>query len=95
MQGSERFSIPDELIAASGLERRTIRAKEGDIVLIHVLVVHRAGNNYTRRARHAVINEYKASAATDQFGNSCAFAGLPLIRGGATVMPRLAEAARM
>ena len=93
--GSERFSIPDELIAASGLERRTIRAKAGDVIIIHVLVVHRAGNNYTRRARHAVINEYKASSATDRFGNSCAFAELPLIRGGATVMPRLAEAARM
>ena len=56
--GSEAYSIPEQLLASSGLERRKIDAHAGDLLLIHVLVVHKAGNNATALCRHAVINEY-------------------------------------
>eukprot|EP01051_Picozoa_sp_SAG22_P014509 SAG22_NODE_1769_length_3615_cov_2.141354_1_plen_699_part_00 len=82
--GSEAFSIPEQLLRTeqSGLEWRTVAAAPGDLLLIHALVVHRAGNNRTAVGRHAIINQYKAAAAADRFGNRCAFAGLPLLRSG-------------
>ena len=57
-------------------------ARAGDVAIIHVLVVHRAGPNETSRNRSCIINEYKTHAAVDQWGNRCAFAGMPLRRGG-------------
>jgi hypothetical protein len=36
--------------------------------------------------RHAIVNEYKTAGAVDRWGNSCAFAGLPLARGGQAVL---------
>ena len=57
--------------------------------IVDVLVVHRAGHNYTPTSRNAIINEYKTAAAIDQWGNSCAFAGLPLARNGQLLMPRV------
>jgi ectoine hydroxylase-related dioxygenase (phytanoyl-CoA dioxygenase family) len=85
--GSEAFSIPEQLLRTdqSGLEWRTVAAAAGDLLLIHALVVHRAGNNRTSVGRHAIINQYKAAEAEDRFGNRCAFAGAPLLRGGDTV----------
>ncbi len=64
-------------------------AKAGDVVIIHVLVVHRAGHNYTNTARHAIINEYKTHETIDQWNNRCAFAGLPLARNGRLLLPRV------
>ena len=69
------------------------RAGVGDVVVIHVLVVHRAGHNYTDRSRNAIINEYKTAQAVDQWNNRCAFAGLPLTRGGRLLLPRVRQAA--
>ena len=85
-----RYSIPEELLRRSGLETRRIDARAGDLLLIHVLVVHKAGNNASAVGRHAVINEYKATAAVDLWGNSCGLAGLPLLRQGQEVLPRVA-----
>lgn len=73
--------------------RRVVCAAEaGDVVIIHVLVVHRAGHNRTQRSRNAIINEYKTAEAIDAWNNRCAFAGLPLARGGRLLMPRLTGA---
>jgi ectoine hydroxylase-related dioxygenase (phytanoyl-CoA dioxygenase family) len=62
----------------------------GDVVIIHVLVVHRAGHNYTALSRNAIINEYKTAEAIDEWNNRCAFAGLPLARDGRLLQPRVA-----
>ena len=66
-----------------------LAAEPGDVAIIHVLVVHRAGHNYTALSRNAIINEYKTAEAIDQWGNPCAFAGLPLARNGQLLMPRV------
>ncbi|MDA0837899.1 MAG: phytanoyl-CoA dioxygenase family protein [Planctomycetota bacterium] len=58
------------------------KAQPGDVAIISVLVVHRAGHNYTNIARHAIINEYKTMETVDQWNNRCALAGLPLARNG-------------
>ena len=80
-------TIPDEHIPES--ESVVLTAEPGDVAIIHVLVVHRAGHNYTSSSRNAIINEYKTAETIDQWGNSCAFAGLPLARNGALLMPRV------
>ena len=49
-------TIPDEAIARSGLEPVVLAAEPGDVAIMHVLTVHRAGHNYTERGRHAIIN---------------------------------------
>ena len=69
--------------------RLVCKAEAGDVIIIHVMVVHRAGHNYTKRSRNAIINEYKTAEAIDEWNNRCAFAGLPLVRGGKLLMPRL------
>lgn len=68
-----------------------LAAKAGDVAIVSVMVVHRAGHNYTNIARHAIINEYKTAEAVDQWNNRCAFAGLPLARNGRLLMPRVME----
>ncbi len=68
-----------------------LAAKAGDVAIVSVMVVHRAGHNYTNIARHAIINEYKTAEAVDQWNNRCAFAGLPLARNGILLMPRVME----
>ncbi len=70
-------------------QRLVCKVDAGDVVIIHVLVVHRAGHNFTQRCRNAIINEYKTAEAVDEWNNRCAFAGLPLARGGKLLMPRL------
>ena len=60
--------------------RVVLKAEAGDVAVIHVQVVHRAGHNYTARSRNAIINEYKTAETVDHWGNRCAFAGLPLAR---------------
>ncbi len=80
-------TIPDEHIPES--ESVVLTAEPGDVAIIHVLVVHRAGHNYTPSSRNAIINEYKTAETIDQWGNSCAFAGLPLARNGSLLMPRV------
>ena len=67
------------------------KADAGDVVVIHVLVVHRAGHNFTERSRNAIINEYKSAGAIDKWNNRCALAGMPLARGGRQLMPRLTD----
>ena len=67
----------------------TLPTGPGDVLFIHVLVVHSAGHNHTPRSRHKIINEYKTRDAIDQWGNRCAFAGLPLARGRRLLMPRV------
>ncbi len=67
------------------------KVEAGDVVIIHVLVVHRAGHNYTPRSRNAIINEYKTAEAIDGWNNRCGFAGLPLARGGRLLQPRLTD----
>ena len=63
----------------------TVEAQMGDVVIIHVMAIHTAGHNYTSTSRHKIINEYKTQEAVDQWGNKCAFAGLPLARNGKIV----------
>lgn len=70
---------------------KVLAAKAGDVAIIHVQVVHRAGHNYTSTARHALINEYKTAEARDLWNNRCAFAGLPLARSGKPFMPRIGK----
>ena len=83
-------TIPDEHIPES--ESVVLTAEPGDVAIIHVLVVHRAGHNYTPSSRNAIINAYKTAETIDQWGNSCAFAGLPLARNGSLLMPRVHQA---
>ena len=83
----DEVTLPDDAIAAG--EGVVLAAKPGDVAIIHVLVVHRAGHNYTRRSRNAIINEYKTAEAIDQWKNRCAFAGLPLARNRKLLMPRV------
>ena len=66
-----------------------LSAKAGDVAIIHVQVVHRAGHNYTNTARHVIINEYKTAETIDQWNNRCALAGLPLARNRKLLMPRV------
>lgn len=66
-------------------EAVALEAQAGDVLIIHVLVVHTAGHNYTKTSRHKIINEYKTQEAVDMWGNRCAFAGLPLARNGKVV----------
>lgn len=67
----------------------TLSAKPGDVLFIHVMVIHSAGNNFTSKSRHKIINEYKTQDAIDQWGNQCAFAGLPLARNGRVVLSQI------
>ena len=97
--GSHRHVLPTAegtsvLVQEDVDESRRIvaRVEAGDVIIIHVQVVHRAGRNYTKRSRNAIINEYKTAAAIDEWNNRCAFAGLPLARGGKLLMPRLTAA---
>lgn len=83
--------IADDLVPPD--EPVVLSAKAGDVVIIHVLVVHRAGHNFTNQARHAIINEYKTMETIDQWNNRCAFAGLPLARNRRLVMPRVRDIA--
>ena len=82
-------TIPDEHLADD--HPVVLAAKPGDVAVIHVLVVHRAGHNYTPQSRNAIINEYKTAETIDQWGNRCAFAGLPLARNGQLLMPRVQQ----
>jgi len=81
-------TIPEHLVEPGSWE--VCKAGPGDVVIIHVLVVHRAGHNRTPISRHAIINEYKAMEAIDQWGNRLAYANLPLSRAGQRLpYPRL------
>lgn len=83
----EGYTIADELVSQD--ERVVLKAESGDVAIIHVLVVHRAGHNFTPQGRHAIINEYKTAETVDQWNNRCAFAGLPLARNRRLLMPRV------
>ncbi len=73
------LSIPDSRI---GPEARPVPVKAGDVLFIHVQVVHRAGHNLSPTSRCGVINEYKTAATRDLWGNRLAFAEMPLVRAG-------------
>ena len=88
---SPGHTIPDHIVKLSGCRRVVLEAEPGDVAIMHVLTVHRAGHNLTPLGRHAIINEYKRSSAVDRWGNSCAFAGLPLARAGEPILPKLAS----
>jgi ectoine hydroxylase-related dioxygenase (phytanoyl-CoA dioxygenase family) len=68
-----------------------LKAETGDVAIVHVLAVHQAGNNRTKRSRNAIINEYKTAETVDRWNNRCAFAGLPLARNGRLLMPRVSS----
>ncbi|MCA1597032.1 MAG: phytanoyl-CoA dioxygenase family protein, partial [Chloroflexi bacterium] len=78
----EHNAIADELVGDSGI---SLCAKAGDVAIIHVMVVHRAGNNNTGQTRSCIINEYKTRDAEPLWNNTCAFANLPLRRNGLPV----------
>ena len=80
-------TIADELVPED--EQVVLKAEPGDVAVIHVMLVHRAGHNYTQRSRNAIINEYKTVEAIDRWNNPCAFAGLPLARNRRLIMPRI------
>jgi hypothetical protein len=73
------FSIPDDRL---GPTAAPVPVKAGDVLFIHVLVVHRAGINDSATSRCGIINEYKTAATRDLWGNRLAFAEMPLARGG-------------
>jgi phytanoyl-CoA hydroxylase len=75
----ERTAIPDRLVEGPGVP---LCARAGDVAIVHVLVVHRAGSNDTPQNRSCIINEYKTQEALDRWGNQCAFADMPLRRRG-------------
>jgi len=81
------FCIADELVSQK--DRVVLSAKAGDVAIIHVLVVYRAGHNYTNTDRNTIINEYKTAEVIEQWNNRCAFAGLPLARNRHLLMPRI------
>ena len=96
--GSHRSALPTAdgtsvLIQQEVDESKAVvcKAAAGDVVIIHVLVVHRAGHNKTNRSRNAIINEYKTADTIDLWNNRCALAGMPLARGGQQLMPRLTD----
>lgn len=66
-------------------DAQIFKSAPGDVLIIHVQVIHSAGHNFTNTSRHKIINEYKSHRAIDCWGNKCAFAGLPLARDGKTV----------
>jgi hypothetical protein len=70
--------VADSLVADGSWD--VCAAEPGDVVVIHVLVVHRAGHNYTNTSRNAIINEYKTAETVDLWNNHCALAGMPLAR---------------
>lgn len=74
--------VLEEDLHAFGVEPIPLSVKAGSVAIIHVLVVHRATPNTTAKNRSAIINEYKTMEAVDLWGNKCAFAELPLLRGG-------------
>ena len=80
-------TIADDRVSPEDVE--VVKAQPGDVLFVHVLVVHTAGHNYTRQSRHKIINEYKTKRAVDQWGNRCAFAGMPVARGGELVIPQI------
>lgn len=80
-------TIGDELVSEDRV--KTVKAQPGDVLFIHVLVVHTAGHNYTKQSRHKIINEYKTQEAVDCWGNKCAFAGLPLARNGELIVSQI------
>lgn len=73
------LSIPEARI---GPDAAPVPVKAGDVLFIHVLVVHRAGPNDSATSRCGVINEYKTAQTRDLWGNKLAFAELPLTRHG-------------
>jgi ectoine hydroxylase-related dioxygenase (phytanoyl-CoA dioxygenase family) len=75
----ERTAIPDAAVTEPEVE---LTARAGDVAFIHVLVVHRAGDNPSARNRTAIINEYKSKAARPLKYQPLAFNELPLLRGG-------------
>ena len=85
----EGHTIGEDLVPAE--ERAVLKVQAGDVAIIHVLVVHRAGHNYTPRSRNAIINEYKTMETIDRWNNRCALAGLPLTRNKKMLMPRVAN----
>ena len=80
-------TVADERV--EGYEPVPMLAKPGDVLFIHVMVLHTAGNNFSHTSRHKVINEYKSKAAIDRHGNRCALAGLPVARNGRPCVPQL------
>ncbi len=94
--GSHRQALPTAQGASTLVQEEVDESKAvvckvdaGDVVIIHVLAIHRAGHNYTARSRNAIINEYKTAGAIDCWNNRCALAGLPLARDSRVLMPRL------
>jgi len=81
--------ISEDLVEEGSWE--VCSAKAGDVIIVHVLVVHRAGHNYSGQSRNAIINEYKTMEAVDQWNNRCALAGLPLARNGKPLLPRIRQ----
>jgi len=75
----EKNAIPDEWVDGPGVP---LCARAGDVAILHVLTVHKAGHNETGQSRSCIINEYKTHEAEDRWGNPCAFADMPLRRGG-------------
>jgi ectoine hydroxylase-related dioxygenase (phytanoyl-CoA dioxygenase family) len=73
----EKNAIPDAAVGGAGVP---VCARAGDVVIVHVLLVHKAGANETAQNRSCIINEYKTHEAVDQWGNPCAFADMPLRR---------------
>ena len=84
---SHGHTVADEKVA--DYEPVPMLAKPGDVLFIHVMVLHTAGNNYSNTSRHKVINEYKSKEAIDQWGNRCAYAGMPVARDGRPCIPQL------
>jgi phytanoyl-CoA hydroxylase len=75
----ERNTIPDTAVTKPEVE---VTARAGDVAFIHVLVVHRAGDNPSGRNRTAIINEYKTQGTRPLKYQPLAFNELPLLRGG-------------
>jgi hypothetical protein len=76
----ERNRISDA--AVDGLPQVELTARAGDVAVIHVMVVHRAGDNRSAHNRTAVINEYKTAAARPLKYQPLAYNELPLLRHG-------------
>jgi ectoine hydroxylase-related dioxygenase (phytanoyl-CoA dioxygenase family) len=75
-------ALVEAFVKQSGKPPVTLRARAGTVLFIHVQAIHAASPNQTNRNRSVIINEYKTMETLDRWGNKCALAELPLMRGG-------------
>ncbi|WXH32955.1 hypothetical protein WA016_06954 [Myxococcus stipitatus] len=73
--------IAEERLAGRGMP---VEASPGDVLLLHVLTVHRAGGNAGNHSIRVLLNQYKSASAYPLSKSPHALRGLPLHRAEST-----------